>query len=197
MKSQILVTKYSEGTKKIVTEMSQNLEILWFNSKALSIDEVRNIIKESYESSENGKVIAIETKKLSQVSQNGLLKVLEEPPRNTFFVLIVPSKSMLLPTVRSRLPVKIIESKKEPLNYKTPKISNLDLKVLDNFLNSIKDISVEEATLLLENTLLKNRDFLFSSEDLDRFSIGIKLLNLHSRPHRIFLMVLLPFAIKT
>jgi DNA polymerase-3 subunit delta' len=195
LKSQILVTKFSEETKKVVSNMSENMDLLWFHSKALSIDEVRKIIAEAYESSESGKVIAIETKKLSQVSQNGLLKVLEEPPRNTFFLLIVPTKAMLLPTVRSRLPVKILESEKIEVGFSAPKISNLNLRNLDSFMKSIKEISTEDSILLIQKILVENRNYNFSPEDLERFSVAFKLLNLHSRPHRIFLMLLLPFVI--
>lgn len=35
-------------------------------------------------------------------SQNSILKILEEPPRNTYFFLIVPNKKIILPTVLSR-----------------------------------------------------------------------------------------------
>lgn len=42
---------------------------------------------------------------MSEVSQNALLKVLEEPPKNVLFVLTAASAAALLPTVRSRVQV--------------------------------------------------------------------------------------------
>ena len=39
---------------------------------------------------------------ISIAAQNSLLKLLEEPPQNTFFALIVLSTSQVLPTIRSR-----------------------------------------------------------------------------------------------
>lgn len=40
---------------------------------------------------------------LTVEAQNALLKLLEEPGQFTYFVLVVPSREQLLPTVRSRL----------------------------------------------------------------------------------------------
>jgi|GEM_PF-3036678 len=46
--------------------------------------------------------------KFPAVVQNSLLKLLEEPPPNVQIYLIVPSKYQLLPTIRSRLPIKTL-----------------------------------------------------------------------------------------
>ena len=40
---------------------------------------------------------------INEAAQNKLLKILEEPPRSTGFILITKEESFLLPTVRSRL----------------------------------------------------------------------------------------------
>lgn len=48
---------------------------------------------------------------LKKEAQNALLKVLEEPPLNIIFILISTSKSSLLPTIISRLPLKYLETK--------------------------------------------------------------------------------------
>lgn len=46
-----------------------------------------------------------EAQDMSTASQNTLLKLLEEPPKNVYFFLLCTSASGLLPTVRSRAPV--------------------------------------------------------------------------------------------
>jgi DNA polymerase-3 subunit delta' len=39
---------------------------------------------------------------MNEQAQNALLKVLEEPPKNVIFILLVPSKTLLLDTIISR-----------------------------------------------------------------------------------------------
>jgi DNA polymerase III, delta subunit len=48
-------------------------------------------------------VFVIATNQLTREAQNGLLKLLEEPPADTHFILVVPTIAALLPTVRSRV----------------------------------------------------------------------------------------------
>ena len=53
---------------------------------------------------ESRKVVIVENAdKMSGSAGNALLKVLEEPPRNTHFVLITTRKAAIIPTLRSRL----------------------------------------------------------------------------------------------
>lgn len=49
------------------------------------------------------KVIVLSFASITVEAQNALLKVLEEPTKNTYFFLIVPPADILLPTLRSRL----------------------------------------------------------------------------------------------
>lgn len=72
---------------------------------SIGIDEVRQIraflkLKPyQYES----RVVYIETAHLLTIpAQNALLKMLEEPTENTLFILVAPSKNLLLPTILSR-----------------------------------------------------------------------------------------------
>lgn len=51
---------------------------------------------------------------MTEVSQNALLKVLEEPPENVFFLLTASGGSALLPTVRSRAQVFSLEGEPAP-----------------------------------------------------------------------------------
>ncbi|MDP3724293.1 MAG: hypothetical protein Q8R11_01520, partial [bacterium] len=49
------------------------------------------------------KVVIEEAQQLTIPAQNALLKILEEPPENVQFVLTVPHRGRLLPTIQSRL----------------------------------------------------------------------------------------------
>lgn len=69
------------------------------------IDTVREIIREAniMPIEAKRKVIILENcEKMSLISQNALLKILEEPPGSTLFILLVTSAGFLLPTIRSR-----------------------------------------------------------------------------------------------
>jgi DNA polymerase III delta prime subunit len=68
------------------------------------IDEARDSIERAARRGLSGKryfVLAFDT--ISRDAEHALLKTLEEPPADAFFVLITPAPEMLLPTLRSRL----------------------------------------------------------------------------------------------
>ena len=71
----------------------------------IRVDAIRNIRKEAYvlpTDCEYHVYILNESEKMNTNAQNALLKILEEPPQNTIFILLSPSKELLLPTVVSR-----------------------------------------------------------------------------------------------
>lgn len=79
------------------------------NKQEIPIEDVRSIIsslrlKMTRSLNNNGlQVIVVENaQSLSHEAQNALLKMLEEPSKNVFFILTAPSSSALLPTVVSR-----------------------------------------------------------------------------------------------
>ncbi len=59
------------------------------------------------------KVFVVSARGIGREAQNALLKVFEEPPVDTHFFLIIPSFTILLPTLRSRLEVLDLHSDKE------------------------------------------------------------------------------------
>ncbi len=71
----------------------------------LDIGTVRNLIRISHtkpiETSHRDFVIV--SRSINREAQNALLKILEEPPPTSRFHLVIPSPSLLLPTVLSRL----------------------------------------------------------------------------------------------
>lgn len=73
--------------------------------KTLNVEKIRAVRKEAYvlpTDCDYHIYIIAECEKMNANAQNALLKILEEPPENTLFLLCVPSKEMLLPTVVSR-----------------------------------------------------------------------------------------------
>ena len=76
--------------------------------KNYPIEEIRRIKDDAYIKPNEAKVkvyIFNDTDNISAVSQNALLKILEEPPKNVVFVLNCVSKAHLLDTIISRATV--------------------------------------------------------------------------------------------
>lgn len=75
---------------------------------SLSVDTAKEIIADAYRMPEEADVsiylIFIESKML-EATQNKLLKIIEEPPKNTVFIMTCASSDVLLPTIRSRVQI--------------------------------------------------------------------------------------------
>jgi len=81
---------------------------LHIKSNQLSVDEAGKIIAFNSQKSfgENGggnKVALIEINGAGHQAQNAILKTLEEPYPNTYFLITISSASLLLPTIQSRV----------------------------------------------------------------------------------------------
>lgn len=72
--------------------------------KQISIQQIREL----YNLTRTGTPLAVivtEAESMSQPAQNAFLKLLEEPPKNTFFILTVSKDEKLLSTIKSRAQV--------------------------------------------------------------------------------------------
>ena len=75
------------------------------DAKLISVNSVRNMIERMQMSSMSGqwRVILIDAvDELTVAAENAILKLLEEPPQQTLFLLVTHQLSNVLPTVRSR-----------------------------------------------------------------------------------------------
>jgi DNA polymerase-3 subunit delta' len=89
----------------------------------IKIEQARAIIEKlSFKSMSVNRVIVIdEAQTLNPQAANSLLKILEEPPENTFFFLIAPTQAALLATIRSRS--RILQFKPVPESEMTKRSS--------------------------------------------------------------------------
>lgn len=85
-------------------------------SQTYSIEQMRSIIKDaSIRPNEAGSKIYIFRQadtRLAPIVQNAFLKLLEEPPQNTIFILLCENSKRLLPTILSRCTVLRIKSER-------------------------------------------------------------------------------------
>lgn len=73
--------------------------------QSIGIDQIRSLSSKVYEKSQQGgnKVIWVQRAAfMTEAAANALLKTLEEPPENTYFILSDEHNSQLLPTIHSR-----------------------------------------------------------------------------------------------
>jgi hypothetical protein len=74
-------------------------------SDQISIDQIRSISSTVYfkNNIHEKKVVVISNiNNLTISAQNALLKIVEEPPKDTYFILLHDENTMILPTIRSR-----------------------------------------------------------------------------------------------
>ncbi len=82
-------------------------EIVRYTVSSVTIDDVRRIIALAYQTpgAYQSRTIVIEARSINHEAGHALLKVLEEPPLTTRFLLILPSLAGVLPTILSRVQV--------------------------------------------------------------------------------------------
>lgn len=111
MFSKMIMTKNiqndaEKGKIERLIDISQHpdIEIINKNNENIKIDEVREIIYSSIESSFNSPkkiFILCGIENLRKESSNALLKILEEPPKNVYFILLSRTLN-IIPTIKSR-----------------------------------------------------------------------------------------------
>jgi len=112
--SQVIITSDIEGTI-LKLEASQTTErfVKIIKEDAFLVDDAKLAIEKAYMASEETTVIILAAKTFSPIVQNKLLKVIEEPPKNKEFIILNSSKSTILATIKSRLPIIVLNEEKE------------------------------------------------------------------------------------
>lgn len=177
-KSKIVIT---DNPKEFISAFRQNTQnrVIEYSTDSFEIETARDIIKEAYLTSETTKYIAITFEKSNKYSQNAMLKILEEPPNGIVFLVVLKSKSLLLPTILSRLPVEYIGISAIEL------VSDLDYEKFDleYIYNSVKlqtitkdDLKNEIQAVLIQ---LFSKQVAISQKNLDKFGEYIEMLSLN------------------
>jgi DNA polymerase-3 subunit delta' len=159
------------------------------------IDDAKAVIAEAYISESSMKYVVLAAKQFNVYSQNALLKLLEEPPANIALVIIAPSKSVLLPTVRSRLPI-VNEVSGERVTGIDLTLGSLDLGALYDFVTSVGRTDRHEAKALIERLFYQAsivEQLSMTQEQLDAFDRAFRLLEVNARIQNVLLTVLMPF----
>lgn len=192
--SKILITSDFEAVKeKMIKEFGE--KSLRFIPKIPAneflIDEARAVEKESYIAENNEKIIVIMAHSFRNEAQNFLLKLFEEPPKHVKFLIICPSKNLLLPTVRSRF-ICENETQKKQRSKLDLELKNLDFKNILAFLQESEGLDKGELQEFVANLALEStRTYTLSEKELEFFYKAYELARLNGKASVILATLLL------
>lgn len=195
--SGIIISSDIENEVALLQEEFENNRVVVFMEDSFKIEHVKAVTAEAYISEEHKKYILIAAKNINNISQNALLKLLEEPPENICFIIIVESKSVLLNTVKSRLPIL-----KNSLQHKHASIE-LDFTKIDNetifkFLKANERLKKDEAKELLQALYFRATvvdKLILTRHQLKCFEQGYQLLELNAQTLPVLSLVLMSFIV--
>lgn len=158
----------------------ENLRI--FEREEFKISDAKEVIAEAYISSSQEKFIALIGKIFNKEAQNALLKVLEEPPVNIHFLIFVPYKNALIPTIRSRMQV-INKTQYTPLQPLELDVKNLNYVKIYEFLQSLTHLSRVQNQEIIERLFIaiEQSGISLKKEELDFFDTALRANHNHEK----------------
>jgi DNA polymerase-3 subunit delta' len=149
-KSHIIISSNIELChERLKSQLQPSRVVSFIEDGEFKLEHAKAVIAESYISESQVKYIVLGAHSYNNISQNALLKVLEEPPRNIEFIIISPTKSNLLATVRSRLPI-IKGDVSHEVKELDISLLRIDYAQVFSFLKEHTRTSKEQAKLLVE-----------------------------------------------
>lgn len=181
--------------ERLKEELKPN-RVVGFIEDEFKVEHSRAVVAESYISESETKYIILGANNFNAVSQNALLKLLEEPLRNIEYIIISPAKSNLLPTVRSRMPIIKGEVVKE-IQKVDLKLSKIDYGEVFAFLKANERVKKSEAKAIVEGLFYRatlQEKLILKESQLQNFQMAYKLLELNARPLSVLSMLVMSFV---
>ena len=194
-KSHIIISPNIEAEFEQLKNALKPKRVVGFIEDEFKIEHAKAAIAEAYISESETKYIVLGANHFNAISQNSLLKALEEPPRNIEFILIAPTTSNLLPTVRSRLPI-VKKKGHHEVREIAFSLSKLGHKNIFDFLKMASKVGKSEAQELMEALYHRATvvdKLLLSSAQLENFDKAYRLLELNARPQSVLALLLMGF----
>lgn len=198
MQSKIVITSDFEALKEEILGLYGVNSVRFFFAEDFLLENAKEVAAEAYIAESEPKLLVLGAKNFRVEAQNSLLKIIEEPPKNIFFIIAATSKNMLLPTVRSRLVTenRLIKKQREKtgLDYK-----RLELKEICAFID--EKSAFERSEKLVKNDLKEliaaialeatAQGVKFSAEELECFFKAVRLAELNTKTHALLTPILL------
>ncbi len=192
--NQVIITDDFEHTISQLEALGTNHRFInIIKEDGFLVEDVKFAIEKASIASEETVVIIMASKKFSDVVQNRLLKILEEPPPNKEFIILASQKAMILGTIRSRLPISVEQY------HKTEQILDLDIKNLTlqgayEFIQKHQRTSIQEMKIIIESIItaaVKSKNYRLDFKTLELFSDAMSVLNVGSSPQFVLSTILL------
>ena len=192
--SQVLITSDIEGTI-VKLEASKTTErfVKIIKEDTFLVEDAKFAIEKAYMASEETTVIIIAAKIFSPIVQNKLLKVIEEPPPKKEFILLTPSKSTILDTIRSRLPITVLSEEREE-EVLGLELGQLSLATVYEFIQTHKRTDAKAMKLLVERIskeAIRSQGYDLDEKTLTMFSNAFLALDVGSPPQFVLNTLLL------
>lgn len=135
----VITGEKGQGKKTISKEIANKLNYPLVDI-GIKVDEIRQMIETAYKQTEPIIYLISDADKMSVGAKNAILKVIEEPPNNAYFIMTLRTMNNTLGTIRSRC----IELKMN--NYSVEEISQF----IDKIEPGINDFSDDERACILD-----------------------------------------------
>lgn len=151
----VITGQKGQGKKYLATQIAKKLNYPIVVSE-IKIDDIRKIIELSYKHTEPIIYLIPDADKMSVGAKNSLLKVIEEPPNNAYFIMTLQTMENTLFTIKSRC----IELK----------MNNYTEEEINKFINELKpDIDSLERCILEDTCTNKYQIQLFIKYGITEF----------------------------
>lgn len=192
--SKILITSDFESVKEqMIKDFGEkNLRFIpKIPAVEFLMDDARAVEKESYIAENSEKIIVIMANAFRGEAQNFLLKLFEEPPKNVKFLIVCPSKNLLLATVRSRFICEVL-NKKKPRQALNLDLNHLDLKKILEFLQENEGLDKVALQEMVANlALYSSKTHALGEKELEFFYQAYELARLNGKASVILATLLL------
>lgn len=198
VRSHIIISAHFDMELEGLRDRFKPHRVVSFIKDDFLLDDAKAAVNEAFVSEASTKYIVLAGKSFRHEAQNSLLKVLEEPPEHIEFIIIAPNKSVLLPTVRSRLPL-VQKAKEHSAVSIDIRMDSLDIRAVFDFVKANDRLAKHDAKALIEGLFhqaVAVEKLILTPAQLKAFDNSYRLLEVNGRLQTLLLTLLMQFLPK-
>ena len=176
---------YLDRNSKLLLSDNSNYKLIKAeaDSKVIKVDQIRDLLDKIYLKSDKRVICIQDAEKLNINSANSLLKIIEEPPLGTKFIITTSKISSIIPTILSRSTVlKCANPHKNDVNTYLNSLDSVDIDnyyVLSNLnSNDVSSSTYKDKFSLINDFFYGIEDVISSSDNIINFSKKFSVYNI-------------------
>lgn len=183
MRNSTIITNDLE--KALLDLRGKNQNTLVFEAETFDIESAHEVISAAYFASQTKKTLILKATTYSEISQNALLKLVEESPPNIEIIFLGRSRALFLPTILSRTITKTMVFAEEKKDFVFD-YDGVNKAVVLDFVKKNRYLTKDDAHLFLDSALAWARQKPFVDKSfLDFLYRAKRLLGLNSNAQNI------------